>query len=212
MSTETHSTLRTRASLLFRLRDWEDQASWSEFDQLYRNYVKGQALRAGLSRSECDDLVQDVFKRVAETIHQFDARPDRGSFRRWLITLVRWRITDKFRERDKAQWADGAPSATDTGEQTATIDRVPDINAQTDIDATEEEEWQKHVLDAAFDRLSKKAKAKQFQVFELYARHQWPVSRISKELGINLASVYVINHRLTKLLKLEVDRLRTELG
>lgn len=212
MSTETHSTLRTRASLLFRLRDWKDAASWSEFDGLYRSYVFAQALRSGLSRTECDDLVQDVFKRVAETIHEFDARPDRGSFRRWLITLVRWRIADKFRERDRAQWAEAPGADTDTGDATATIDRVPDVNALTEVDATWEAEWQKHLLDAAFERLAKKTKAKQYQAFELFARHHWPVSRISKEIGINLPTVYVINHRLTKQLKAEVDRLRRELG
>ena len=212
MSTETHSTLRTRASLLFRLRDWEDQASWSQFDQLYRSYVFAQALRSGLSRAECDDLVQDVFKRVAETIHQFDARPDRGSFRRWLITLVRWRIADKFRERDKAQWADGRSATASEDETTDTINRIPDVSAQTEVDATWEDEWQKHLLTAAFERMSRKTKAKQFQVFELYARHHWPVLRIAKELDMNVASVYVINHRLTKQLKAEVDRLRAELG
>lgn len=204
------SSLRTRASLLFRIRDWGDQKSWGEFDQLYRRYVFKQALRAGLTTEEAEDLVQDVFKRVAETIHQFEARSDRGSFRRWLVTLVRWRITDKFRERNRPGWQTRTSTLDD--EETSTIDRIPDINAQNEVDATEEEEWQKHILDAAFERISRKAKAKQFQVFELYARQGWSVLKISQELGINIASVYVINHRLTKQLKAEVSALKSELG
>src|SRR5262249_8289667 len=147
MDGETQSSLRTRASLLFRIRDWGDQRSWGEFDQLYRKYVFKQALRSGLTHDECDDLVQDVFKRVAETIHQFEARADRGSFRRWLVTLVRWRITDKFRERNRATWQQRTVSNGDSRDETSTIDRIPDVNAQNEIDATWEEEWQKHVLD-----------------------------------------------------------------
>lgn len=43
-------------------------------------------------------------------------------------------------------------------------------------------------------------------------RQQWPVLKVSKHLGINPASVYVIGHRLTKQLKVEVDALREQLG
>jgi hypothetical protein len=46
------STLRIRASLLFRLRDWKDKKSWEEFYELYRRQVQGFARRLGLILSK----------------------------------------------------------------------------------------------------------------------------------------------------------------
>jgi len=65
-------------------------------------------------------------------------------------------------------------------------------------------EWQQHVLSMALERLARQVKPRHFQVFELYVRQGWPVLKVSAQLGINPASVYVIGHRLTKLLKAEV--------
>ncbi|MDP3073099.1 MAG: hypothetical protein Q8N18_22590 [Opitutaceae bacterium] len=55
-------------------------------------------------------------------------------------------------------------------------------------------------------------KPRHFQVFELYVRQQWPVLKVSTELGINPASVYLIGHRLKKQLKAEVEKLPGQLG
>lgn len=207
MALENPRSLLTRASLLFRLRDWDDSNSWEEFYRLYRKLVYGLARRSGLSHAEAEDVVQDVFKRVAETIQNFETKPQRGSFRAWLMNLTRWRIADKFRARPP-----GAPHETrrDDGTGTGTLERLPDPNANDD--AAWETEWQNNLLEVALARLARRAPAKHFQAFELYARQHWPVLRVARELGLNPASVYLINHRLTKQLKAEVARLQTQLG
>ena len=95
------STLRTRASLLLRVQSWDDTTSWNEFHRLYRKLVYGLARRSGLPHEDAEDVVQEVFKRVAETIDAFESDPARGSFRGWLMNLTRWRITDKFNAQPK---------------------------------------------------------------------------------------------------------------
>jgi len=205
MNSDPDSSLATQPSLLFKLRDWKDAASWSEFSRLYRNLVFGFAKRSGLSHAEAEDVTQDVFKRVAETLHEFESQPERGSFRRWLLNLTRWRIADKFRDRSAAAWQN--PSRTDTDDRTSTIDRVPDEAAVNDWDS----EWRQHILDAAMERIAHRTNPRHFQVFDLYVRQQWPVRRISRNLGINAASIYVIAYRLTAQLKAEVSRLQAQL-
>ena len=203
------STLRTRASLLLRVQSWDDTTSWNEFHRLYRKLVYGLARRSGLSHADAEDVTQDVFKRVAETIHVFESDPARGSFRGWLMNLTRWRITDKFNSKPKNEHR-SAPKHDETGgPRTATIERVPD---GAEVDAEWEKEWQRHLLDAACERIAKKVKAKHFQVFDLYIRQQWPVLKVAQALGTNPATIYVIGHRLTKQLKAEVELLKTELG
>ena len=125
-STHGHS-VRTRPSLLFRLRDWQDAASWEEFYRLYHKLVFSLAQRSGLTRVEAEDVTQDVFKRVAETIHEFESNPERGSFRAWLMNLTRWRVTDQFRKRDRAD-QQRAPQPDDASDRTSTLHRVPDAN------------------------------------------------------------------------------------
>jgi RNA polymerase sigma-70 factor (ECF subfamily) len=203
------SSLRTRPTLLLRVRDWKDAASWEEFHRLYHRLVYGRARRAGLSHADAEDVAQEVFKRVAETIRDFDLSPDRGSFRGWLMKLTQWRIADKFESRAKSPAA--APSAPrdDTSPHTATIERVP---APVDDEDEWDREWEQHVLAAAVDRLARQVKPRHFQAFDLYVRQGWPVLKVAAELGINPASIYVISHRLTRQLKAEVEQLRKQLG
>lgn len=208
MSLDEPRSLLTRASLLFRLRDWQDNASWDEFYRLYRKLVYGHARRSGLTHAEAEDVVQDVFKRVAETIKDFETKPERGSFRAWLMNLTRWRTTDKFRARPPE--AAAGPRPADTSTATGTLERLPDPNASDD--AIWETEWQRSVLETALARLARAVPAKHFQAFDLYARQQWPVLKVARELGLNPATIYVINYRLTKQLKSEVARLQSQLG
>ena len=207
-NSETVSTLRTRPSLLARVRTWEDSTSWNEFHRLYRKLVYGLARRSGLSHADAEDVTQDVFKRVAETIHQFESDPNRGTFRGWLMNLTRWRIADKFGAMPKHEYH-SARKHDDTGGGTATIERVPEEGA---AESEWDKEWQHHLLDAACDRIARRVKAKHYQVFDLYVRQQWPVLKVAGELRINPASVYLIGHRLTKQLKAEVAKLRSQLG
>jgi len=207
-ATPTHSAV-TSASLLFRLRDWRDAASWSEFYRLYQKLVLGLARRSGLTPTEAEEVAQDVFKRVAETIHEFEANPANGSFRGWLMNLTRWRITDKFRARPRGQSESPFRPAANDG--TSTIERVPDASGEA-TEAGWDDEWRHHVLDAALTRLARRVPAKHFQAFELYHRQGWSVMKVAKELSLNPATVYVIGHRLTKQLKEEVATLQTQLG
>jgi RNA polymerase sigma factor (sigma-70 family) len=205
------SSLRTRPTLLFRLRDWQDEASWSEFYRLYYNFVFDLARRNGLARADAEEVTQDVFKRVAETIHEFESNPERGTFRGWLMNLTRWRIADKYRARlpHERQGAGARAGDASDANRTRTIERLPDRTGPMTME--DEKEWQRHVLEAALSRLARRVPAKHIQVFDLYARQNWSVLRIARELELNPATVYVISHRLTKQLKAEVAALQERL-
>jgi len=203
-------SLLTRATLLFRLRDWQDSASWEEFYRLYHKLVYGLSRRSGLAHSEAEEVTQDVFKRVSETIQGFESSPERGSFRGWLMNLTRWRIADKFRCRPLEGLQVGNGLQENTTELIDAMERLPD--PRTAYDAAWESEWRSNLLAAALSRVARHVPAKHFQAFDLYARQQWPVLRVARELGINPASVYLISHRLTKRLKTEVIRLESQLG
>jgi RNA polymerase sigma-70 factor (ECF subfamily) len=209
MSQHPGSTLRTRPTLLFRVREWQDNVSWDEFHRLYRRLIYGRARRSGLSHADAEDVAQDVFKRVAETIREFDLNPERGSFRGWLMKLTHWRIADKFESNGRLPASTPPAPDPDATLGTSTIDRVP---APVDDEDEWDREWQEHLLAAALERLGRQVQPRHFQVFDLYVRQNWPVLKVSSQLGINPASVYLISHRLTKQLKAEVAKLQQQLG
>jgi RNA polymerase sigma factor (sigma-70 family) len=202
------STLRTRPTLLFRVRDWQDRASWDEFHRLYRRLVYGRARRAGLAHADAEEVAQAVFQNVAEAIADFDANPGRGSFRGWLMKITQRRIADKF-ETLRKNPAQPAARRAPPEPCTATVERLA---APADDEDEWDREWQQQVMVTAIERLARRAKPVHFQAFELYVRQEWPVLRVAKALGLNPAAVYVIAHRLTRQLKLEAERLQKQLG
>jgi RNA polymerase sigma factor (sigma-70 family) len=193
-------SLATRASLLGRLKNWQDTQSWEEFTQTYSRLIRAVALKAGLSESEARDVEQETLLCVAKTIHEFESNPERGTFKSWLLNLTRWRITDQFRSRNPASVSGPPSDATST----SSADRVP---GPDNLDQAWEVEWKRNIVETALARVSRKVKPKHLQIFDLYAMRHWPAGKVARELGITRVQVYLVNHRLTKLIKREVEYL-----
>jgi RNA polymerase sigma-70 factor (ECF subfamily) len=193
-------SLVTRASLLGRLKNWEDAKSWEEFAQTYSRLIRAVAFKAGLTESEAKDVEQETLLCVAKTIHEFESNPARGTFKSWLLNLTRWRIADQFRRRGPAA---AGPSDT-TGTGTSTAERVPGAD---NLDAEWEIEWKRNIVETALVRVGRKVKPKHLQIFDLYARRHWPAGKVARELGVTRVQVYLVYHRLTKLMKREVKYL-----
>jgi len=206
---EPASSLRTRPSLIMRLRDWQDSVSWTEFHRLYYRLIYNLARRSGLPHAEAEEVSQDVFCSVAENIGRFSPRPNCGSFRRWLLNLTRWRIID-HRRRQRGLIPRGPQRPEDDEGREPRIDGVPDFMVREDV--SWESEWQAGVLEAALERVARLVPPKKFQVFELYTCQAWPALKVARTLGINPARVYLISHRITKRVKREVDRLIAQIG
>jgi RNA polymerase sigma factor (sigma-70 family) len=192
--------LATRASLLGRLKNWDDAKSWEEFTQTYSRLIRAVALKAGLTESEAKDVEQETLLCVAKTIHEFESNPARGTFKSWLLNLTRWRIADQFGRRCPA--AASAPPSDATATGTATVERVP---APDNLDAEWEVEWKRNMVDNALARVGRKVKPKHLQIFDLYAMRHWPADKVARELGVTRVQVYLVTHRLTKLMKREVE-------
>lgn len=204
--TRETDSLATRASLLGRLKNWDDAESWEDFAKTYWRLIYNVARQAGLSEAEAQDVVQETLVGVAKKIHEFESNPERGSFKGWLLNLTRWRIADHFRDRLPRHAPLAASPAPD--DRTATVERVPD---PANLDAVWETEWKKSVFETALARVCRRVSPKHAQIFDLYAVRNWPAAKVARELGVSMVQVYLVNHRLTKLLKAEVGYIRKKL-
>jgi RNA polymerase sigma factor (sigma-70 family) len=84
----------TRASLLVRLRDRQDEAAWRDFVDLYTPVVYGYARKQGLQAADAADLSQEVLGAVVGSVNRLDYDPRRGAFRNWLFTIVRRKLSN----------------------------------------------------------------------------------------------------------------------
>lgn len=133
----------TRPSLLKRLKDTQDQRSWQEFHDLYRKLILGFALKAGLTETEAEEVVQETMIAAVKNLPEFRYDPEVCSFKTWLLNLSRWRVQDQLRKR--VLLAPAHPSNLTDPHRTTTIERVPDP-AGVQLEAIWEKEWQTSLL------------------------------------------------------------------
>jgi RNA polymerase sigma-70 factor (ECF subfamily) len=209
MSQSDNSSLATRASLLDRLKDLEDQAGWQEFFDTYWRLIYGVALKAGLTEAEAQDAVQETIISAAKHLPGFHYDPKVCSFKTWLLRLARWRIIDQLRKRLPAGQCVEAAAEDDTT-ATALLDRLSG-GVAPDLERVWGEEWERLVLAAAIDRARQQVRPEQFQIFDLYALKGMPASEVARLLGISVARVYLAKHRVATVVRAEALRLEQAL-
>ena len=201
------SLVPTRQSLLSQLRDWQDQAGWREFFDTYWRLIYNVARKAGLADAEAQDVVQNTFIYLARRMPNFRYDRDRGSFRSWLRVVTRSRIAVHRRSSAPARLLI-RESLTGDG-ATPDWERVADP-ASDQLDEVWQREWEQNLVNAAFRRLRCKVSARQLLIFRMAAQGELPLTQVARKLGVSLAQVYLARHRVGRLFKAEVLRLRRE--
>jgi RNA polymerase sigma-70 factor (ECF subfamily) len=204
---ELDDLLPTRRTLLSRLRDAGDDASWQEFFDTYWKLIYHTATRAGLNDAEAQDVVQETVVLVCRNIPEFRYDPARGSFKGWLLQQTRWRISRQLSKRLPLQ---AAPPSADTSTGTDQVNTVPDPSAPA-LDTAWDEEWERALIETALRRLQHRTDARDLQMFDLYAIKHWPVSRIAAAFHVSRPRVYLATHRVGRKVKAEIARIKDKL-
>lgn len=121
----------TSLSLLARAQSREARA-WTQLVELYAPLVYHWCRRAGLTPEDTADVFQEVFRSVAEHLGGFRRDRQGDTFRGWLRTIARNKITDHFRRRDQTAAAGGSdaqqrllaapdPVSSDDAEETSLV-------------------------------------------------------------------------------------------
>lgn len=201
MEPKSDDPLPTRLSLLARVKDVEDSESWAEFFRTYERMVRGLARQRGLTEDEADDVAQEVFRRVAKTIHDFERGPYAGSFRKWLGRLTRWRADDKLRERRRAP----IPVSSTTGPDDP--DPVESLSTDDDPARAFEAEARKYILETLIKRLEAQVPSRDLQIFQLITIEGMAPDAVAEMFGLKRSHVYVLKHRILEKLKVEARKL-----
>ena len=207
MSVPTDDLLPTRATLIHRLKDWQDQSSWQVFFDTYWKLIFGVAIKAGLSQAEAQDVVQETMITVFKTMPSFRYDPTIGSFKAWLLNMTRWRITDHIRKRDKRY---KQPAVEEIPIETQHLDLVIDP-ASVNLEELWNVEWEKNLLDAALAKVKRQVEPQKYQVFDFCVNKNWPAEKVAETFGVSIDQVYLIKHRITNMIKDEVKLIEAEI-
>jgi RNA polymerase sigma factor (sigma-70 family) len=207
MDFQRADSLATRASLLERLKDLEDQDSWEQFYTTYRKLIFSFAVKHGLSGTEAEEVVQETVITVARNLPEFRYDPQRCSFKTWLFNLTLWRIQDQLRKRRPDDVS--MHRKLEQTDRTSTVERVPGPESEH-LSALWEQEWKQDLFERALAGVKARVEEKQFQIFDLYALQKWPARKVARSLGVSLPRVYVAKHRTLALLNKESRRLRAK--
>ncbi len=163
------------------------------------------ALRAGLTESEAEEVVQETLISVARQMPGFRYDPERGRFKGLLLQITRRRIADQVRKQKQADGATGAAPAERVG-----LDSLETVADSEDLmQRIWDQEWERHLLSTALVNVKKKVRPEHYQLFDLYVLQQWPLRKIASTLGVNAGQVYLAKHRVGSLLRKEIHALET---
>jgi RNA polymerase sigma-70 factor, ECF subfamily len=192
---------RTRPSLLLRLRDPRDAASWGLFREIYGTLVYRYCQRRGLQPADAEDVTQRVFAAVFRAISTFEYRTERGRFRDWLGELTRHELSRFWASRKRQ---DEVEKAGDPGALEAT--QAPGQETEWS------EECERHILQTALARTRPHFDELTWRAFERTWLDTRPPIEAARELGQGIDWVYVAKSRVLQRLRQEVQELSDDTG
>ncbi|MDD5729195.1 MAG: sigma-70 family RNA polymerase sigma factor, partial [Victivallales bacterium] len=188
-----------RQTLIRRLKNTADDAAWKEFYDFYRQLIQGWARGFGCSPEKADDVFQETMVSLLRNIPAFQYKPDKGSFRSYLKTIVRSRCYDLFRKESR-YLAVGDDAGRDAG-------TPEDANIEDDV------VWLDSLVRQALRRVYGKVDQLTYKSFCMYVLEACPVAEVSRKLGdLRIGTVYQQKSRMLKMLEKEFLLLLAEMG
>lgn len=184
----------TNHSLIARVHDLDDGASWTEFLEIYQPVVFRLARKRGLQEADANDVVQQVFLSTSRAIDQWQASPEQPLFRAWLVTIARNAITNALARRPR----DTASGSTSVMEL---LHELPNPADAAELQAEAKTEFVRWATNQIRDEFS----ASTWDVFWRTAIEGQSVADVMKDTGRTAGSIYVIRYRVIARLKEKLD-------
>jgi RNA polymerase sigma-70 factor (ECF subfamily) len=195
-----YETPNTRASLLLRLRDARDERAWGEFMAIYAPFVKRLARRRGLQDADADDLVQDVFRAVAQAIERQVYDATRGSFRGWLFRIAR-NLVVNFLIRQERQTRGSGDSGVN-----GLLEAVPGPGESAFFQA----EYQRQLLYWAAEQVRSEFSPLTWKAFWLAGVEGRPAKDVAGTLGTTVGTIYHCKSRVMARLRKRIEELEAD--
>ncbi len=200
-SEPSQESLRTSLSLLNRLRDPADHASWERFYARYEPLITAVARKAGLGHAEVDDVVQETLIEVAKQMPEFCYDVSKGTFKGWLLTILRRRIYNHWRSQSYQAGKLRLPRAESFESQLMEMPGGDEIELEKIWDM----EWRDHTVQLALEAVRTQVKPLQFQLFQLHVLKGISAQEVARRLGVKLMQVYWAKLRVGSIFRMACE-------
>ena len=197
--------LKTRIILLSKVRRGDEQG-WSEFYDLYENFIYGAGRGAGLSHEECRDVVQEVMISVQTYLPQFVPDKSRGRFRTWLRRIVQCRIADQYRRKRRNPLEKTEPEAPPDEFVTSVTNRIPDLT-EIELDRLIDRKLEIAILIEARRTIRESVRREDYQAYDLFCVKDAAAREVAVALGISAVAVRVRAFRVRCAVAREIRRI-----
>ncbi len=170
--------MKTSVNLIQQVSGSSDSMAWSRLVTMYRPYISGWLLQAGIKEHDVEDVCQDVFSAVAKGIKNFQHSGRDGAFRNWLrnITVNQCR---RYRKKNAKHFDVSSGSKADRF-----LNRLAD--PKTELSKRWNREHDKHVLQTILEKLSDEFDYSTMHVFHQLVICKQPANEVAQELNITV--------------------------
>ena len=187
----------TNHSLVARVKDLGDGASWIEFMGIYQPVVYQMARRRGLQDADAHDVIQQVFVSVSGAIERWEPNKDRPPFRAWLTTITKNAISNAL-SRSPRDRAVGSTSVMDRLNAVAVKSAVSDAELQS--------ETRRAMFRWAVQRVRVEFTQATWDMFWRSSVLGEAIADVAYAAGRTTGAAYIARHRVIARLKEEVAK------
>ena len=181
----------TRATLLLKLRNRSDQASWNEFVEIYTPLLFAYCQKRALQNSDSADIVQNVFLSVTKALQTFEYNPEKGRFKAWLFTVLRNAINSHYRKQNRT------PAPASDSFVLEKLEATPSEEEQE----VWERDYQLRLLHWAMEKIEPEFSPRSWQIFQRAAIDEHSPEDIAQDLGMTKNAVSVQKFRVMQRLR-----------
>lgn len=186
----------TRASLLLRLQNRDDEAAWEEFVEIYQPVLYRMARSRGHQDADAREIIQEVMIAVAKHIENFEPNRSTGAFRAWLSTIVRTKAINQLTRHNKLQSVGGTEFSQRLQQQ---ID--PRVSAEHEFEL----EHRKQLFLWAAEKVQHAVTQATWQAFWLTCVQDQSPASVAKQLSLSIGSIYVARSRVIARMRALID-------
>lgn len=180
----------TRASLILRLQNAKDVVAWDEFAGIYGPVVFNVATSRGFQPADAENLVQEVFMAVANSVSSWLQRDDRGSFRAWLLRITRNAAVDMITQKaTRSLGVDGS-------EAQVHLVNLAARSSPSELSGALDLEYERIVFQWASERVRNSVADHTWQAFLLTSIEELSVEEAAARLNTRPGNIYFARSRV----------------
>jgi RNA polymerase sigma-70 factor (ECF subfamily) len=197
-------TWSTSPSLIEQARHGDAEA-WRRLCEIYSPLVYGWVRKAGLQPDDAADVVQEVFRIVANSIERFRHDRPQDSFRGWLLTITRNEVRGWLRRRAKlVDVAEGGSTALGRMQQVPADHHGEESLAALDHPSADNAA-EREVMRRAADLVKQDFEPQTWQAFWRTVVEERPATEVAAELSMTSNAVRQAKFRVLARLRRTIE-------